>query len=171
VVWSLGSTKVSPGCKDRRVDFVAVIECPPHDRLLGKPLLHPPSLWGYYAVQDDPYLLIVDVTMCKVTPIILHGVVSPDSLHHLVSVLLRSEPTQEKGDRVRGRSSSVKQLALCVTERAPFLHHPMQVNFSRRKVHSKAGRPERSKPTPSTLNSQHQTLNLRPSILSPSSNP
>jgi hypothetical protein len=28
------------------------------------------------------YLLVVDVTVCKVTPVILHGVVSPDPPPH-----------------------------------------------------------------------------------------
>ena len=30
------------------------------------------------AARGDLYLLIVDVTVCKVTPVILHGVVSPE---------------------------------------------------------------------------------------------
>ena len=32
------------------------------------------------AVRGDLYLLTVDVTVCKVTPAIIHVVVSPDSL-------------------------------------------------------------------------------------------
>ena len=34
------------------------------------------------AARGDLYLLIVDVTVCKVTPVILHGVESPEKAHN-----------------------------------------------------------------------------------------
>jgi len=37
-----------------------------------------------------------DPTPCKVTPVILHGVVSPETLHGVVSPDTRSQPTHRQ---------------------------------------------------------------------------
>jgi len=49
----------------------------PHDHEHGSILVYRGEQVS--AARGDLYLLIVDVTVCKVTPVILHGAISPES--------------------------------------------------------------------------------------------